>query len=541
MILFVGKLHEQYNNDLSMYLYDVTDTIRLHYEMNVKQMASYIGSTPTQTKMVFGMADGGKRMTPLAYVHFLTDDLFQRKALQGMVSAEQKRELILRVRFMDYANADAYIPMEEMVDMLTEYGFNNMSEERIMAIAGSKEKEEVPQIKVEETPVIPETNPQTELAVNETVTETEQPAPEPQVAPVAVKPQPKPKPKPKPREKTEEERKAELMMDLLASKKRYNATEMAENFTNLGEEMDAQTIRMLYSFYGSQKAYDDSLRMSCEQLLMYVADTLIKDDKVAEFLDEKSRSMLALIPSELSAGIGKLSHDDWSMLILITDLPDETEETYAFVDRLQELGDKMLEHEFYLVGEPVMFSEMKHGFGAEMTRITLLTVLAIFLIIALSFRSLVVPTILVMTVMTAVYVNVLFSGIVSGGMLYIAYLIVQSILMGATIDYGILFTNYYKEHRKTQDEYRASTEAYRGSIRTIMTSGLIMVFGPGAMAMLVDDVAISAIVGCLSIGSAVAIILILCVLPGLLVFFDRWVVRRKRIPENLDNRQVGRE
>ena len=188
----------------------------------------------------------------------------------------------------------------------------------------------------------------------------------------------------------------------------------------------------------------------------------------------------------------------------------------------------MLDNEYYLVGEPVMFSEMKHGFSAEMTRITLLTVLAIFLIIAISFKSVVVPTILVMTVMTAVYVNVIFSGVVSGGMLYLAYLIVQSILMGATIDYGILFTNYYKEYRKTADEYESSRMAYLGSIRTIMTSGLIMVFGPGAMALLLDDVAISAIVGCLSIGSAVSIILILCVLPGLLVFFDRWVVKRSK-------------
>ena len=74
------------------------------------------------------------------------------------------------------------------------------------------------------------------------------------------------------------------------------------------------------------------------------------------------------------------------------------------------------------------------------------------------------------------------------------------------------------------DEYEASRQAYRGSIRTIMTSGLIMVFGPGAMALLVDDVAISAIVGCLSIGSAVSVLLILCVLPGVLVAFDRWVI-----------------
>ncbi len=542
VIQFVAKLHDMYNNDESFYLYNVTDTTRLHYEMSVKQMANYIGSSPSQTKIVFGMADGSKRMTPLRYVHFLTDDLFQRKALQGMVNAEQKNSLIIRVWFMDQAAVDAYVEPQELAARLTEYGFTGMDQARVMAIAGGAKQESVPESEPEDEEEIPvETidNPQTELAqttepetsvATDTVAVAETPAVAVEPAKPAAKPAAKPqsKPKPQPREKTPDEIRAELMMELMSSGKKFNSAEMAENFTALGEEIDAGTVGLLYSFYGSQKAYDTTLVMSCEQLLIYVADTLVKDERISRFLDAKSREMIALIPQELSAGIGKLSHDDWSMLILITDLPDETPDTYAFVDRLDSLGTAMLDNEYYLVGEPVMFSEMKHGFSAEMTRITLLTVLAIFLIIALSFKSVVVPTILVMTVMTAVYVNVIFSGVVSGGMLYLAYLIVQSILMGATIDYGILFTNYYKEYRKTADEYESSRMAYLGSIRTIMTSGLIMVFGPGAMALLLDDVAISAIVGCLSIGSAVSIILILCVLPGLLVFFDRWVVKRSK-------------
>ena len=521
VILFIAKLHEQYNNDATMYLYDVTDTVRLHYEMSAKQMANYIGSTLTQTKMVYGMADSGKRMTPVKYVHFLTDDLFQRKALQGMVNAEQKKELILRERFMDYANADAYIPQAELTEMLNEYGFAGLTEEQVLAIAGGTEKVTLPD--KTELPIDSDREtPDTDLAENtpDPITDqAAQPVPEihqEQTSPISIVKQ---------KDKTEDEQKAEVMMELLSSKKKYTSVEMADNFSQLGENINSEMVYLLYCYYGSKNAYIDSLQMSCEELLTYAADTLIHDEMIASFLDDKSREMIALIPDEMAAGIGKISHEDWSMLIMITNLPDETKETYAFVDRLDTLCSQLLDHDYYMVGEPVMFSEMKHGFGAEMTRITLLTVLAIFLIIAISFKSVVVPTILVMTVMTAVFVNVIFSGIMSGGMLYIAYLIVQSILMGATIDYGILFTNYYKEFRRSSNEYEASTAAYRGSIRTIMTSGLIMVFGPGAMALLIDDVAISAIVGCLSIGSAVSILLILCVLPGLLVFFDRWVVR----------------
>jgi predicted RND superfamily exporter protein len=199
------------------------------------------------------------------------------------------------------------------------------------------------------------------------------------------------------------------------------------------------------------------------------------------------------------------------------------------------MADARLPHEHYYVGESVMYAEMRAGFDHEMNVVSLLTILSIFLIVALTFRSLIVPTILVVTVMSAVYVNVVVAGLVSGQMLYLAYLIVQAILMGATIDYGILFANYYRENRKTSLPVDAVCAAYRGSIRTILTSGLIMVIGPGAMALFVDDVMISNIVGCLAVGAFVAIVLTLTVVPAVLVALDKWVVYGKK------NRYTGEE
>ena len=171
---------------------------------------------------------------------------------------------------------------------------------------------------------------------------------------------------------------------------------------------------------------------------------------------------------------------------------------------------------------------MRGVFDHDMNVVSLLTILSIFLIVALTFRSIIVPTILVVSVMTAVYVNVVVAGIVTGQMLYLAYLIVQAILMGATIDYGILFANYYRESRKTKLPVDAVCAAYRGSIRTILTSSLIMVIGPGAMAMFTDDLMISNIVGCLAVGAFMAVVLTLTVVPAVLVALDRWVVYGKK-------------
>ena len=509
VIQFANILDAIYANEQSHYLRMITDTTQLRKDMNVRQMADYIGSTNSQTKLIFSMSDYGKRMTPLQYVHFLTDDLFQRKALRNMVSDEQKNELIIRERFMDNANIDAYLSIPELSSMLIEYGFHTMSEARVLAIAQGQdllpEQEETIDEEFEH-PLYAESDSCEQL-------EQELRGTEKTTSPIV---------------KSDTERKAELMVELMGSDKRYKSNEMVKIFKSLGETIAPSTANLLYCYYGSQHNYNDSLRMSLEGLLYYAADTLIKDQQVTAFLDEPTRQLIESIPEQLKEGIGMLSHEDYALMVLVTDLPDESDETYAFVERLDTLSAKTLNEPCYLVGESVMFDEMKRGFSAEMTRITLFTILAIFLIVALTFRSVLVPTILVMTVMTAVFVNVTVSGWVSGGMLYLAYLIVQSILMGATIDYGILFANYYKENRRTLDEYESSTQAYKGSIRTIMTSGIIMVIGPGVMAVSVNDVAISSIVGCLAVGSAVSVLLILFVLPGILVAFDRWVVNKKK-------------
>ena len=508
VIQFANILDAIYSNEASLYLRHITDTTQLHKDMNIRQMADFIGSSNSQTKLIYSMSDYGKRMTPLQYVHFLTDDLFHRKALRAMVSDEQKRELTIREQFMDYANTDAYLSAEELSSMLMEYGFHTMTESRVLAIARGQDL--LPEQEEEE--LLPEDNQALYSDVDSCAIEKEELA----AVPVA------------PKAKSENDRRAELMVELMESDKEYTSAEMVKIFKSLGEQVSPSTVHLLYCYYGSQHYYNDSLRMSLEGLLYYAADTLIKDQQVTAFLDAKTRALIEDIPNQLKDGIGMLSHEDYALMVLVTNLPDESPETYAFVEKLDSLSSAILKEPCYLVGESVMFDEMKRGFSAEMTRITLFTILAIFLIVALTFKSIFVPIILVMTVMTAVFVNVTVSGWISGGMLYLAYLIVQSILMGATIDYGILFANYYKEHRRLEDEYEASKQAYRGSIRTIMTSGIIMVIGPGVMAVSVDDVAISSIVGCLAIGSAVSVLLILFVLPGILVAFDRWVVNKKK-------------
>jgi len=499
---FLPRLYAAQPNEITYGLLTLTNTELMHERMTARQMSDHVGSTVSQTKMVYDLSDYGRKMTPYQYVHFLTDDLFQRPALSKMVSDEQKNELVRRVQLMDAVNDHTTIPASELSSLLTQLGIENMTKERVMSIAG---KRLIPAI---QQPIIAEKVPTIDTTAVTSIT-------------LPTRPQQVKK------HKTKAELQAERFEKLMYGGDKYTAVEMTKHFNYLGQDIDTTTVNLLYCYYGSHIHYRDSLTMSPEQLLAYTADTLIKLDIVAELLDTSTIQMIGNVQTQLGEAMAMLCHENHSLMVIMSDLPDESPETYAFVDRMYALTASTLQSPCYLVGESVMYSELKNGFSREMTIITILTVLAIFLIVAITFRSVVVPTILVIVVMTAVYVNVIVSGLASGQMLYLAYLIVQSILMGATIDYGILYANYYKEKRRTMDKYEAAREAYHGSIPTIMTSGLIMVLGPGVMALLVDDVTISAIVGCISVGAAVAILLILVVLPGVLVVADKWVTSKK--------------
>lgn len=100
--------------------------------------------------------------------------------------------------------------------------------------------------------------------------------------------------------------------------------------------------------------------------------------------------------------------------------------------------------------------------------------------------------------------------------------------MGATIDYGILFTNYYCESRKTLPVNEALKTAYAGSTHTIMTSGLILILVTAIVGNFFEEPTVSSIVKTLSIGALCATLLILFVLPGALAVCDRFTVKKQK-------------
>ena len=111
---------------------------------------------------------------------------------------------------------------------------------------------------------------------------------------------------------------------------------------------------------------------------------------------------------------------------------------------------------------------------------------------------------------------------------FIALLIVQSILMGATIDYAILYTSYYLEHRKTMSVKETVINSYNKSIHTILNSSSILIIVTLIVANYASAIA-AKICKTISEGTLCSTILILVLLPAILAACDKFIVKKEKI------------
>ena len=304
------------------------------------------------------------------------------------------------------------------------------------------------------------------------------------------------------------------------------AAGFSEAFGSMGDGMlDTNTVSLLYLYYASQHAYDETWSMTPASLIGYISDSLLEDERFSVFITDGIRQSVAEAKAMLEEGAAQLEGRNYGRVIINSVYPEDAGETRAFLRSLSDKCAGVLEGQYYLIGSSAMNEEMSRTFSAEMNRITLISAAAIFIVVALTFRSLIIPLILVLIVQCGVYLTMAFIGLSGSGIYYMALLIVQCILMGATIDYGILYTTYYREYRQSADRMKAIEKAYCGALNTILTSSLIMILVTGVLSFVFASPAIGEICLSISRGTFCATVLVIFVLPGILAAADRLIIR----------------
>ena len=319
---------------------------------------------------------------------------------------------------------------------------------------------------------------------------------------------------------------ARTVINAVASGQAYTAAGLANLFGGLSSQMDRGTMELLFLYYASVNRGEADWTMSMQELFDYLHNRFLTDARFASFLTDDMRAQITGAQTMLTDAIAQLRGSNYSRLVLTTTLPVESTETSAFISGLMRDLDAVTTGDHYLIGNSAMGYEMENSFHSELLLITILTAVSIFLVVVFTFRSLIIPALLVLLVQCGVYITVMVVGLQGLEIYYLALLIVECILMGATIDYGILYTSYYREMRESMSVRDALIAAYRGSIHTVLTSGSIMVLVTAVVGKFFGNPTIEQICRTISIGAFSAIILILLFLPGMLALLDRWVLPR---------------
>ena len=322
---------------------------------------------------------------------------------------------------------------------------------------------------------------------------------------------------------------ARTLADAVVSGTRYSPSAMAALLGNFGTEMDASSLELMYLYYSALNYSDPNWTMSIMELFDHVEGNMINDPRFSAFMDENMKEELRKSKEQIEESVSQLRGPRYSIMMISTTYDAESEETETWYRALQNDLKETLSGDYHLIGTTPMNYEMKDSFRHELLLLTLLTALSIFLVVLLSFRNLMVPLILVSLVQCGVWILVSVSGLSGSNIYYLALLIVQCILMGSTIDYGILFTNYYRESRLTSDVKGSLQRAYKGATHTILTSGLIIILVTGVIGISPSvEGSIRQICRTISMGSLSATLLILFVLPSLLAVCDKLIMGRQK-------------
>ncbi|MGN1137907.1 MAG: RND family transporter, partial [Ruminococcus sp.] len=225
--------------------------------------------------------------------------------------------------------------------------------------------------------------------------------------------------------------------------------------------------------------------------------------------------------------LSQLVSDNYSRMVISVDTDYEGEEAFDLVEKVRQIANKYYPDSYYLAGEGVSTYDLMNTVTADMLKVNLVAIGAVFIVLLLTLRSISLPIILVLSIETAIWLNLSCPYFSGSEIFYIAYLIISSIQLGATVDYAILMTDRYKENRLTLSKKESVIQTISDVTVSILTSGGVLT----VVGLLLGYFSSNQLLAQLGIfvgrGAIFSLSIVLLVLPGLLYLFDRVIIRKK--------------
>lgn len=221
-----------------------------------------------------------------------------------------------------------------------------------------------------------------------------------------------------------------------------------------------------------------------------------------------------------SGTLSQLNSDNYTRMVITVEVEYEGEETFNLVKEIRSIADEYYPSSWYLAGEGVSTYDLMNTITSDMVKVNAIAIGAVFIVLLLSLKSISLPFILVLAIETAIFINLSFPYFQNKTIFYIAYLIISSIQLGATVDYAILFTDRYCGFRTTLDKKNAIIETVSTCASSIMTSASVLTVVGFLLGYISSHGILSQLGIFLGIGTLCSLIIVLFVLPGLLYVFD---------------------
>ena len=272
---------------------------------------------------------------------------------------------------------------------------------------------------------------------------------------------------------------------------------------------------MLLALYPNTSSVREREMTEAIEALPYVKSVTSLAGTLPEGIPEE------FLPQSLT---GELHTRDWCRMLIYIRTKSESSQAFACTQELEEILTGYYPENSYLVGETPSTRDIRDTITEDNTRVNMLSLLGVFLVVMASFRSLVVPVLVIIPIEAAIFLNMAVPYLAGDTMVYMGYIIVSSIQLGATVDYAILLANNYAACRKKiPDKREACIQALSLSCTSIFTSGTIIVLAGYIIHFISSTAAIGDLGHLIGRGGLYSMVLVLTVLPALLVLFDRIV------------------
>ena len=224
------------------------------------------------------------------------------------------------------------------------------------------------------------------------------------------------------------------------------------------------------------------------------------------------------VPSE---SLSQLYSEHYSRFVVTVDTEEIQDGWTDKLDEIYGICEKYYGDDALIAGDLASTKDLKDTITVDNSRVNLMAIGFVFVILLFNFKSLLIPIILTLVIELSIWINLAIPYFQSTTLHYIAYLIISSVQLGATIDYAILFTSRYLDERKTKNKKESARNSVQLCILSLFTSAIILTIAGFALGKISTNLVLSQLGTLVGRGAVISFLLVLILLPALLKLFDR--------------------